>query len=112
MSNIEIDIEALVVEGFSRLEAHKIRQALETELSFLLRHNGMIQLEGIDIHRDQLRLSTINIQPGQNVTRIGQRIAGAIYQQLYQRSAPMPNPATPRGNAPSPVGNQSAQPLI
>lgn len=88
MSNIEIEIEALVVEGFSHLEAYKIKQALETELNFLLRHHGESNLTTKDIQLKELRVGTINVQQGQNTTRVGQRIAGAIFQQLYQYANP------------------------
>lgn len=90
MSEINIDIEALVVEGFSHFEVYKIKQALETELNFLLRHHGTLNLATENIQLDELRLGTINLMPGQNTARVGQRIAGAIFQQLHQYANPAP----------------------
>ena len=86
MSEINIDIEALVLEGFSHVEAYKIKQALESELGFLIRHHGTPNLVTENIQLNELRLGTINLMPGQNTTRVGQRIAGAIFQQLHQHA--------------------------
>lgn len=90
MSEINIDIEALVVEGFSHFEAYKIKQALETELNFLLRHHGTLNLATENIQLNELKLGTINIMTGQNTARVGQHIAGAIFQQLHQHANPEP----------------------
>jgi len=91
MSEINIDIEALVVEGFSHIEAYKIKQALETELTFLLQHHGPMNLGPEGIHLDQLKLGTIHLPSDQNTTRVGQRIAGAVFQQIHQLSIPASN---------------------
>jgi hypothetical protein len=78
--SIELYVEEMVFEGFSRPDAFRIAAAVERELTRLL-SDGRIDLPG-DRYIENACLRAVQLPPNALPERVGERVASAIHAGL------------------------------
>jgi hypothetical protein len=81
---IQLEIEALVLEGFEARHARRITAALQDELSRLLQEEGAPGAWESSFTAAQLETGPIQISPRHTPEAIGVQAARAIYRGLMR----------------------------
>lgn len=79
---IDVQIDELVLRGFSGIDRHAVGDALVEELRRLLSDRGKTDLTGSDISRSYVRSGDVDFADGQESGLLGSRIAGSVYAGL------------------------------
>jgi hypothetical protein len=87
-SHIELSIEELVLDGFSRAGRYQIAEALEREMVALIEARGLpVAADAGDA--SSLIAPEVHVQPDARPDAIGRQIARAVYEGL-ERCSPTP----------------------
>lgn len=78
--NIELHIEQLMLNGFSRRDAFYIGRAMEQELHRLISEGGIPPNFSGELHLPSLKVSDIQLRKSFSPERIGSQIAGSVHQ--------------------------------
>jgi hypothetical protein len=80
--NIELHIEELVLEGFEQVDRCRIAEAVESELTYLLKERGIPPslAGGGDINR--IDGGTFQVESNSRPETVGTRVAQAVYGGL------------------------------
>ena len=79
---IELHIEELVLHGFTAYNAHQIGDAIQREITRLLRERRLPSALSADINLERLNAGSFTIQSGAKAEVVGTSIGNAIYQPL------------------------------
>ena len=79
--NIDIQIEKLVLRGFSMHDAHLIRDAVESQLAQHFQAKGFSQLP-TEIHLEQLIVQPISLKTGYQATSLGHEVADSVFNGI------------------------------
>jgi hypothetical protein len=87
--SVQLHIERLIVDGslLSDGRSHKLQSAIESELTQLVRENGLAGLTSTALYSLPARNMSVARQAPN--TQVGQRIARTVYAALSQQSAPV-----------------------
>lgn len=77
--NIELHIEELVLEGFSRSEGQRVGAAVERELARLLAERGLPQGLGRGGEIARMDGGKFEMRQGEIAEKVGGRVAGVVY---------------------------------
>lgn len=88
---IEIDIDALILRGFSMRDAYLIREAIEYQLTQHLQARGLSASLPTEIHLDQLTVRPIQLQTGYQAASVGHEVANTVFKGFNQLEKPTPN---------------------
>lgn len=80
--NIELEIEQLVLHGFSPTDRHRIGEAVRTELTRQLAENGVAKLLARGGRIRQLVAGSFDVTPGSGADTVGIQVARSVYQGL------------------------------
>lgn len=80
--NIELTIDKLVLEGFSRNEAFYIGQSVQAQLQHLIETNHSVNTFSENSQQRQLFTSPIQIKTTTRPENVGKQIAQSIYNGL------------------------------
>jgi len=82
--NIELNIEELVLHGFSPGDRHRIGEAVERELTRLLADRGVP--ESLETGREVASVDggAFEVAPGSKTEVVGAQVARAVYGGLRQ----------------------------
>ena len=81
-TNLEFEIEELVLHGFSNRDRHQIGAAVEQELTRLFTEQSLASPITHSVAIDHLDGGTFTVSDGMPPTAIGVQIAQAIYTQF------------------------------
>jgi hypothetical protein len=79
---IELHIEELVLDGFSRASRPQIGDAVERELARLLAENGLPGYSGGAVEIERLDGGAFRVAPGASANAIGKQVAQAIHRPI------------------------------
>jgi hypothetical protein len=82
--SIELHIEELVLHGFAPADRYVIGEAVERELTRLLREQAVPRSLRSENEVDEMRSATFNAPHNAKVPAIGRQIAQAVYQGFSQ----------------------------
>jgi len=85
-SAIDLQIDELVLTGFSPRDRFHIADAVERELSVLLAEKGIPGLDGNSDPVEALDAGKFKVGPAARAHVIGKRAAQAVYRQLWLQS--------------------------
>jgi hypothetical protein len=80
--SIELTIQELIVEGVEPAQRYPLGEAVRSELTRLLKDEGLSRQALIPSAPDKVDGGAISIQPGERGAAVGDRIARAIYSGL------------------------------
>jgi hypothetical protein len=78
-ANIEVNIEELVLHGFSPGDRYRIAEALEGELARLLANQGLPSRLAKGGDADRLDGKEFNLRQGSRAESIGAQVARSVY---------------------------------
>jgi hypothetical protein len=79
---IELNIDQLILEGFSRKEAYSISQSLKSELHRLIEKDRLENKFMQDHHQPTMTVNPIAAKPNTNSKNVGRQIAQSIFNGL------------------------------
>jgi hypothetical protein len=79
---IEINIEELVLHGFSPSDRHRIAEALQSSLSGMFTGKGMNGLQNGDINIPFADGGCFSMEPNASPARTGHSIAQSVYSSI------------------------------
>jgi hypothetical protein len=82
---VELHIEELVLEGFDSRDRHRIRDAVERELTRLLGEERELRQVRQEAHVPELR-AQFSMRAGSTPGRVGAQLAEAVHQAVSRRS--------------------------
>ncbi|CAH8296370.1 hypothetical protein EV196_11153 [Mariniflexile fucanivorans] len=82
--NIELNIDQLVLEGFSRNEAYAITQSLQAELHQLIENGRLENTLTQEYHQQKMTLNPISTLANTRPEGVGRQIAQSIFSSLIQ----------------------------
>ncbi len=85
--DIELNIDQLVLEGFSRNDAFAISQSVQTELHQLIEKGHLENTLTQDYHQQKKRLNTMSIRANSRPEGVGRQIAQSIFSGLSTNTA-------------------------
>ncbi len=77
--SVEINIDELILHGFSPADRHKIGESLRTELARLVIDNGMPSAFSTGKNISQLNGGTFQVSKKMQARAVGNHIAKSIY---------------------------------
>ena len=80
--NIELEIEQLVLHGFSPFDQHRIGEAVRTELARQLAEHGAPKSLARGGRISQLDAGSFDVTPGSRADTVGIQVAQFVYQGL------------------------------
>ena len=80
--NIEIQIEELVLRGFSMRDAQLIRDAIEIQLTQHFQVQGFSTQLPTEIHFEQLKVNPIALNTGYQATSVGYDVANTVFNGI------------------------------
>lgn len=80
--NIELNIDQLVLEGFTRNEAFTISQSLQTELYQLIENSSLQSTLTQSYHQRKMNVNAISASLNTRPEGIGREIAHSIFNGL------------------------------
>ena len=80
--NIELEIEQLVLHGFSPTDQHRIGEAVRTELTRQLAQHGAPKSLVRGGRIGQLDAGAFDVTPGSTADTVGVQVAQSVYQGL------------------------------
>jgi hypothetical protein len=80
--NLELNIDELVLHGFSPGDRYRIGDAMESELARLFSEKGTPPLLGQRSEFERLDGGTFEVEPGSRAEAIGVQVAQAVYGGL------------------------------
>jgi hypothetical protein len=95
---MEIHIEEVVLRNFSPADRSRIGDALESELTNLVKQHGL-STTASSISIDRLDAGSFKVAPGAKAQTVGGQVAKAVFGQLSpasQRRSPEVKPKTQR----------------
>lgn len=90
--DIELHIETLSIEGYSKLDALRMKDAIERELTVLLRQPGWVRPENGALVIPDLTLGTLPTS-GLSAVSTGAQIAKSIYKGIQSVSTIVAEPS-------------------
>lgn len=87
--NIEIEIQELILRGFSRQDAYLIRKAIEVQLTQYFQAGGMSANLPTEINIEQLKVNPIYLKTGYQAPSVGFEVADSIFKGLTQIQNPV-----------------------
>ena len=81
-NNVELQIQELVLHGFSAADRHQISDAIRTELARQLAQHGVPKLLTRDGRIRQLDAGAVNVALGSRADTVGKQVAQSVYQGL------------------------------
>lgn len=82
MSNINLNIEALTIDGFSREDSYAIRDAFESELKCLFKNSDPSKLSHLKPKPSELS-TTVNRSSSTSAQSIGRQAARSLVRELW-----------------------------
>ncbi len=82
MSNIELNINKLVLHGFSPHDRHRIGAAVERQLTQMLTEQGIPSSLSHGGEHSHLDGGTFNIAPNAKAGTIGSQVAQSVYKNM------------------------------
>ena len=80
--DIHLHIDELVLHGFSNHHAHLIGEAVEREITRLLRERGLPASFSTQGTLERLSAGSFTVQPGAGEELIGNNIAHSVYKGM------------------------------
>jgi hypothetical protein len=80
--NIELEIEQLVLHGFSPTDQHRIGEAVRTELARQLAEQGTPKPLERGGRITRLDAGSFDVTPGSSPDTVGSQVAQSVYQGL------------------------------
>lgn len=88
MQDIEIYIDEIVLHGFARNDYAGIKTAIQAELERLLGERGIPSTLSAGGNYRQIELGEFNMTKGANPAKVGNNIAGSVYNGLKNLKVP------------------------
>lgn len=89
--HIEIEIQELILRGFSIRDAYLIREAIVQQLTQHLQERGLSASLPTEIHLDQLMVNPIPLKTGYQAASVGQEVANTVFKGFNQIEKQSPN---------------------
>ncbi|TXE07849.1 hypothetical protein ES711_10480 [Gelidibacter salicanalis] len=80
--NIELNIDQLVLEGFSRNEALAISQSIQTELHQMIKNGNLENTFTEDFNQRNMHVNAISTSSNSRPESVGRQIAQSIFNGL------------------------------
>lgn len=80
--DIELHIDTLVIEGYSHLDALRLKEAIERELQQIIQEKGFSHMETELIGLPNMKLS-ITTLPSISMNTMGAQVAQTVHQGIH-----------------------------
>lgn len=85
--NVELHIDQLILQGFSRNDAHYIGESMKAALQGLIANRGLPNTFQKNIQLRNLNTSPLQLKQTSSPEHIGRQIANSVYKEISINTA-------------------------